>query len=288
MSIKILKRIFFLTATLLSAAVAAEGASGYDCLIEPNMVVDINSSVQGKIEKILVQRSDLVEAGQLLIELESEIEKATVALAAARINMDAELRERQVSNEFARRKQVRFDDMYREDVVPLHTKDEVETEANLAMLQLKDAQQKKALARLELVRAQAYLNQRSVKSPIKGVVVERFKSPGEFVEDEPVLRLAQLDPLRVEVILPASMFGRIKTGQLARIRPEAPMNGAYQAEVKIVDRVIDASSGTFGVRLELPNPDYKLPGGLRCSVKFLNKSSELQDIKESRDLVLYK
>ena len=85
MSIKILKRIFFLTATLLSAAVAAEGASGYDCLIEPNMVVDINSSVQGKIEKILVQRSDLVEAGQLLIELESEIEKATVALAAARI-----------------------------------------------------------------------------------------------------------------------------------------------------------------------------------------------------------
>ncbi len=103
-----------------------------------------------------------------------------------------------------------------------------------------------------------------------------------------MLRLAQLDPLSVEVILPASMFGRIKTGQLARIRPEAPMNAAYQAEVKIVDRVIDASSGTFGVRLELPNPDYKLPGGLKCSVKFMNKSSDLQAEKKARDLGFYK
>ena len=288
MNIQIFKRMFFLATALLCTAVAAESTSGYDCLIEPNMVVDINSSVQGKIEKILVQRSDMVEEGQLLIELESEIEKATVALATARIDMDAELDERKVSNAFARRKSVRFDDMYHEDVVPLHTKDEVETEAHMARLKLKQAEEQRILARLELVRAQAYLNQRSVKSPIKGVVVERYKSPGEFVEDEPVLRLAQLDPLSVEVILPASMFGRIKTGQFARIRPEAPMNAAYKAEVKIVDRVIDASSGTFGVRLELPNPDYKLPGGLKCSVKFMNKSSDMQDEKDARDLVFYK
>ena len=283
-----LKIILLLTAGLLSTAVVGESASDFDCLIEPNMVVDINSSVQGKIETILVQRSDMVEAGQLLIELESDIEKATVALAAARINMDAELREAQVSNAFAKRKRVRFDDMYRDDVVPLHTKDEVATEANLAVQKLRQAREQQILAELELVRAQAFLDQRSVKSPIAGVVIERFKSPGEFVEDEPVLRLAQLDPLSVEVILPASMFGRIKTGQFARIRPEAPMDGAYQAEVKIVDRVIDASSGTFGVRLELPNPDYKLPGGLKCSVKFMNKNNKMTDEKSTRDVVLYK
>jgi RND family efflux transporter MFP subunit len=288
MNMQILKWMMVLTASLLATAVAAGSASDYDCLIEPNMVVDINSSVQGKIEKILVQRSDLVEEGQLLIELESEIEKATVALAAARTDMDAELNERRVSSAFARRKQVRFDQMYKEDVVPMHTKDEVATERALAALQLKHAQEQKEIAKLELRRAQAYLDQRSVKSPIKGVVVERFKSPGEFVEDEPVLRLAQLDPLSVEVILPASMFGRIKTGQFARIRPEAPMTGVYQAEVKIVDRVIDASSGTFGVRLELPNPDYKLPGGLKCSVKFMHKSGDMQEEKTARDLVFYK
>jgi hypothetical protein len=41
--------------------------------------------------------------------------------------------------------------------------------------------------------------------------------------------------------------------------------------VTVVDRVVDAASGTFGVRLELPNPDYKLPGGLKCDIRFAAK-----------------
>ena len=288
----IMKRMLFLAAALLSTAGFAAGAyypdvkAGFDCLIEPNMIIDINSSVQGKIETILVQRSDLIEKGQLLVELESEIEKATVALATARTNMDAELKERQVSNAFAKRKLARFDVMYQDEVVPLHTKDEVATEASLAALKLKEALEAKTITALELKRAQAFLNQRSVKSPITGVVVERFKSPGEFVEDEPILRIAQLDPLSVEVILPASMFGTIATGQLASISPEAPKNGEYQAEVTIVDRVIDASSGTFGVRLELPNPDHTLPGGLKCTVSFLNKFNKKDKDEDSQDLAL--
>ncbi len=292
MILQVLKRILFLAAALLSTAVFAaratypEAEAGFDCLIEPNMVIDINSSVQGKIEKILVQRSDLIEQGQLLVELESEIEEATVALATARTNMDAELKERRVSNAFAKRKLARFDVMYLDEVVPLHTKDEVATEASLAELKLKEALEQKTITRLELKRAQAFLNQRSVKSPITGVVIERFKSPGEFVEDEPILRIAQLDPLSVEVILPASMFGTIATGQLASISPEAPKNGKYQAEVTIVDRVIDASSGTFGVRLELPNPDHKLPGGLKCTVSFLNKFNKIDKDEDSQDLAL--
>jgi hypothetical protein len=35
--------------------------------------------------------------------------------------------------------------------------------------------------------------------------------------------------------------------------------------------VIDAASGTFGVRLDLPNPDGQIPGGLHCTVKFLDE-----------------
>ena len=99
-------------------------------------------------------------------------------------------------------------------------------------------------------------------------MVERLKSAGEYPDDGPILTLAQLDPLNVEVLLPASEFGSIKPGMKARVSPEAPLEGSYAAVVKIVDRVVDASSGMFGVRLELPNPDHKLPGGLRCTVSF--------------------
>jgi hypothetical protein len=52
------------------------------------------------------------------------------------------------------------------------------------------------------------------------------------------------------------------------VRPEAPIGGSHQAKVAVVDRVLDASSGTFGVRLELPNADRALPAGARCRVDF--------------------
>ncbi len=46
------------------------------------------------------------------------------------------------------------------------------------------------------------------------------------------------------------------------------LGGRHAATVKIVDKVIDAASGTFVARLELPNPTYTLPGGLRCQAEF--------------------
>ena len=65
------------------------------------------------------------------------------------------------------------------------------------------------------------------------------------------------------------MFGKVTVGMRAHVMPEAPVNGVHTAKVTIVDRVIDAASGTFGVRLALPNPDYRLPAGLKCKVRFL-------------------
>ena len=82
--------------------------------------------------------------------------------------------------------------------------------------------------------------------------------------------------MNIEVLLPASSFGSIKPGMQATVRPESPVDGSYTAEVKIVDRVVDASSGMFGVRLELPNPDNKLPGGLRCTVSFAESGDSMR------------
>ena len=104
---------------------------------------------------------------------------------------------------------------------------------------------------------------------VSGVVVDRLKSPGEVVKEETILVVAQIDPLRVEVILPAAAFGSVQTGMRAEVIPELPNAGVQVASVKIVDRVVDGTSGTFGVRLELPNADHAVPSGLRCQVRFL-------------------
>ena len=249
-------------------------AFDYDCMMEPHRIVEIKSTVQGRIEKINVERSDFVTKGQPLVVFESDVETATVELARAKVEMQAELSSSKASHKFAVRKLGRFDGLSEEGVVAEQTKDEVETEAALAWFQIKQAKENRHLAELELLRAQALLNQHTVTSPLDGIVVERYRSPGEFAGDGPIIQLAQLDPLNIEVLLPASSFGSIKPGMQALVNPEAPLDGSYTAVVKLVDRVVDASSGMFGVRLELPNPDNKLPGGLRCTVSFASDSAD--------------
>ena len=129
------------------------------------------------------------------------------------------------------------------------------------------------LADLELQRTSAEVALRTIKSPINGVVVERYLSPGEFPKQERILKLAQIDPLRIEAYAPVSLLGKLTVGMDVQVKLEEPIGGTHKAKITIVDRVVDAASGTFGVRMELPNPDLKLPAGLKCSVKFPVKNA---------------
>ena len=72
----------------------------------------------------------------------------------------------------------------------------------------------------------------------------------------------------------------------AQIIPETEEEGDYIATVAIVDRVIDPASGTFGVRLELPNPDYRLPGGLKCMVRFLDDAEIASPVEKTDEPLL--
>jgi len=122
---------------------------------------------------------------------------------------------------------------------------------------------------LEYQEAVERLKEHTIRSPISGVVIDRLKSPGEVVKEETLMVVAQIDPLRVEVILPAAEFGAVLPGMRAEVVPELPNTAVRVAAVTIVDRVVDGTSGTFGVRLELSNSDHAVPSGLRCQVRFL-------------------
>jgi membrane fusion protein, multidrug efflux system len=127
------------------------------------------------------------------------------------------------------------------------------------------------LADLEWQQTVAEVGMRTIRSPINGVVVERLMSPGEFPKQEPILKLAQIHPLRVEAFAPLSLFRKVVVGMEAVVRLEEPVGGSYKAKVTVVDRVVQAASGTFGIRLDLPNPELRLPAGVKCTVVFPNK-----------------
>jgi RND family efflux transporter MFP subunit len=244
-------------------------SSKFDCVIEPAEIVDLGSPVTGVIDVIHVERGDFVQAGEAVAELESTVERAAAELARARSQLEGAIKSREASYALGQRREERIDRLFKGDTLSLDLRDQAETEAEIAELELLEAVEHRRLARLELQRALAVLERRTIRSPISGVVMSREMAGGEVVVDEKtILTIAQIDPLRVEVILPAALYGGVQKGIRAAVEPEFG-GQVLIASVKIVDRVIDAASGTFGVQLELPNPDHAIPGGLNCQVSFL-------------------
>jgi RND family efflux transporter MFP subunit len=265
------KRIQQLVAALIGCLVApfpALGQADLDCVIEASEIAEVSSSVNGIMAKVLVDRGDWVKKGQVIAELEATVEQATVVLARAQAESKTSIGAHEARVELARKEMQRVRELLSSQSVAARLLDESETDLVVAELALDQAYEDRRIAALQLDRAEADLNLRTIKSPVSGVVVRVYTSASESVEDRPIMQIAQIDPLYVEAIAPVERFGAIRDGMVLQVYPEQPIGGQLTATVSLVERVIDASSGTFGIRLELQNPEGKIPAGLRCRLGF--------------------
>jgi len=259
-------------AACFAMAAAAARSADFDCVIDPRQVIELRSPVEGLIEKIMVDRGDFVRKGQVLVQLDAAVERASAALALQRSQLEGAIRSGESRVDYSSKKHGRQEELFKQNFISAQARDESATERRLAESELKEAQDNRRVAELEYKRQNEVLRLKTIVSPLTGVVMERLMHPGEVAEAgvgrKPILKLADIDVLHVEVILPVEAFGKVKQGSKADVMPDAPVGGKYQAVVKVVDRVFDAASGTFGVRLELPNPQRRLPAGMRCKASF--------------------
>jgi RND family efflux transporter MFP subunit len=254
--------------SLAAAALPALAADGFECLVEPAQVVEIRSAVDGVIAQIYVQRGDPVKKGQVLAELQSAAERVAVDSARYRAQMEGQVASARNRIDYATKKLARLTDLQQQNFASANAKDEAEVERRLAESELQVAIENRELAKIEHRRAREQFALRSLASPLTGVVIDRMLNPGDLAESgsgrKPMMKVAQIDPLKVDVVLPAALFGQIKVGHRATVAPVVG-SGRYAATVKMVDKVIDTASGTFVARLELPNPQQLLPAGARCA-----------------------
>lgn len=259
----------FVAGGMMGTPVQAQGIEQpLDCLLTPNKLVQVAIAARGIVKEVLVDRGERVKKGQRLASLESGVEIATVNISSARANRQAQLDSAKQQLEFRERQLLKSTELFRKKVLSAFQLDEVQTDRNVAALLVSDLEEEMNIQRLELKRAEETLKTRSLDSPIDGVVVSRLVSAGEYVDADIIFVLASIDPLNVEVVAPSDILGQVRTGMAATISPEAPVGGEYRAQVIVVDPIVDAASGTFGIRLEMPNPQGKISAGLRCSIRF--------------------
>lgn len=267
---KIILPSIFCTNILFSSLLFAEenNEQRFDCVIRASLFVELSSQVRGVLETVEVDRGDFVEKDQLIAKLMSGVETASVRLAKARADMSIDVQSRSAEKSLRHRSFKQVEELYNKKLASLREYDDAKTLSIISNFELKKAKELRSLAKLELMRAEEILNLRQIKSPVNGVVVERLKSPGEFIEEQPVVKIAQIDPLYVEAIVSEKLFHLIKVGMKVKVYTIEKESSSYDALVTIVDPIIDAPSGTFGVRIVLPNSDRKIPVGLRCEVLF--------------------
>lgn len=265
--------VLVLAGCALTATARASNPSSqnFACQIEPRQTVYVRSSVDGVIDKLYVHRGDDVKRGELLATLESGPQRAALAVARARAGMQGDVDAAQAKVDLTKKKWQRAKELQAKSFVSKNAGDTAQEEYKLALEQLREAREKQRLAALEVKSAQQVLDERSIRSPVNGIVAKVMLRPGDLLssnQKDPVMKLVQVDPLNVELILPFSRYGQIKPGERAEVFPQAPVGGKYLAKVETVDPVVDAASDTFGVRLRLPNPHDRVPAGIECRVQF--------------------
>jgi len=264
------KRLKFIVTILSLLAVGALQAAPLRCVIEPDRAAQVGSPVIGVVESINVERGDLVREGQILAKLRANVERASVGAAETRAQADADVRGAQANYDFMRQKQTRAEELVQKNFISQQALDQVRTETSVAQQKLAQAQEQQRVARQELQLALAQLRQRFIRAPFDGIVAERYVMVGERVEEKPMFRIAKVNPLRVEVIVPAALFGSIDQNMTARVTPDLPNAVVLQAKVVLIDKLIDPASNTFRVRAELPNADNVVPSGLRCRAELVS------------------
>jgi RND family efflux transporter MFP subunit len=257
-------RHVLLIANLLVQGGAAVAAQPLGCLIEPFRISDVGSPVIGVIESTLVERGDRVRAGQPMATLRADVERQSVAVAASKAQAIGEVRAAEATVELARQKLVRAKDLADQQFISGQALEQARADVQVAEQRLEQAREQRGIFAREHDLAQAQLGLRTIRSPVTGVVADRFLSAGERVEEKAMFRVAVVNPLRVEVVLPSTYFSAVRTGMTVTVTPDFPGASARLARVTVVDRLIDGASNTFRIRAELPNADFSLPAGLRC------------------------
>ena len=234
------------------------------CAIEPDKVAEVGTPVIGVVESLHVERGQHVRKGQVLAVLRADVERASLAVASARAQADADVQAAAANHDFLKDKQRRAEELVQKNFISRQALEQARAESRIAEQKLAQAREQQRVWQRERDLAHAQLSMRSIKAPFDGIIADRLVLPGERVETKPLFRIAKVNPLRVELMVPAAMYGSLVNGSALDVTPELPNMQALRAKVVMIDPLMDAPSNTFRARAELANPTATFPSGVRC------------------------
>ncbi len=234
--------LFAVLALTLPAWSRADDVQG---LVLPFKQVSVSSPVlQDNVKDIEVEEGDQVKQGDVLAHL---------------LN-DRETLEVQRCQNLIKRATFEYNGMKTLADEKLATQDsEVEKETDLQA------------AKIDYQLAQVALDEKTIKSPLSGIIVKRYKEPGESVDRmEKLFDIVNIDQVYIQFYLEPGLIEKLAVNDKIPVHFPALNGGAkvFDAKVAFIDPRIDAASGLFRVKLLLDNPNHVIRAGMRGEADF--------------------
>lgn len=207
---------------------------------EPYRIITVSAAESGIIAELLVKEGDAVKSGDVLARLNNEVFAAELQITRAEAMLAATRNDRLV-------------ELSKQGKATPEEAERARTEVSI-----KDAQVRRISAQIE---------NRTMRSPVDGVVTEIKRDQSEAVSptQSHVLTVVQIDRLAVNLFLPPDRTRDLKAGAATTLQLLDPAETA-PAKIEFVSPVIDPASGTVRVKFVIENPDGKYRAGARCTL----------------------
>jgi RND family efflux transporter MFP subunit len=241
---------------------------------EPRHQALLSPRVDGLVTRVLVDEGSRVAKDDPILELDARLAEIAVVAGEARVR-EAEARHRDAIR-------------VRDELMRLEAgRHASATSIDSAVAQVEIAAAALARERAELERLRELRARHLLSAPFSGMIVARRAEVGQWVQqDDGVVELAAMDSVRVRAPLPQRYFPRVAMGAPVLVRfdalPGSPLEGRVLARVPRGN----ASTRSFPLLIDLPNPDQRLAPGMSARVEVELTDGKRQGLTVPRDALV--
>jgi membrane fusion protein (multidrug efflux system) len=209
---------------------------------------DLATETSGIVSKIHFENGAEVKAGDLLLELDTEAESATLRSAEAEADLARTV--------YDRTKALRAS-----NAVP-------QSELDAA-----DSQLRKVTALVEQLRAS--ISKKQIRAPFSGRLGIREVNLGQFVEHgEKIVSLQSLDPVFIDFLLPQQLISAMEPGQKIVVRTDAYPGRDFEGTLTAINSEVDRITRNIRLQGTLKNSDGALRPGMFARVEIFQGGAD--------------
>lgn len=229
-------------------------------IVEPKQQVTLEAPLDGVLMTVEVQEGTLVREGELLALMDNRIAQAAVRSAQVAAERQAAMERANNDLEMAERYLQRVTEAA--EAASEVELDRARGSVEQAKIALSDAQEQVRVAKSHLDLERARLATHELRAPFDGRILDVEGSKGQsLTRSEPILTLANLKTLRVELYVPLAWYGKLELGQSCTLRADEPVGRDLNAVLVATQPVIDSGTRTFRCTFEIDNTTEQWPAG---------------------------